>query len=127
MSGLSPICNLWTEIPGAPPISEKLIPRSLVPFRLLVGPLLASTHLAGCSSSLVVTAQPVVPPPAPDLFEDTQTELPTGSEEFKAALPQALMDQDTQTRLSWMTAPFVLGLTEWVLCNSDKFYLDSIV
>lgn len=98
-------------------------------FLLLVGLLLASMLIAGCSPSPAVTqaaqTQPAVPTTSlPSAAPPTQPSLAASSEEFKAALLQALMNQDTQTLVGWMTTPFLTG--GWLSDASDAAPEDAL-
>jgi hypothetical protein len=114
--------------------------RSFALVLLLVGLLLASTLIAGCSPTPAAN-QPTQTQPAPQPTSLpailTATPLPTqppvesnqpanlaSPEEFKAALLQALMDQDTQTLVSWMTSPFLTG--GWRADASDTAPEDAL-
>jgi hypothetical protein len=102
--------------------------RSLSLLLLLVGLLVASTLLAGCSTPPAATqpaqtlpaSQPTSPPATPLLtqppveatqppVETAPPNLPASLEDFKASLLQAIMDQDTAKLAGWMTSPFLTG------------------
>lgn len=103
--------------------------RSLALFFLIVGVLFASTLLTGCTPSPAATqpaqTQPALQPTSlPATSPPTQAGPSASPEEFKAALLRALMDQDTETLVGWMTAPFLTG--GWLADASDSSPEDAL-
>ncbi len=110
--------------------------RSLALVLLLVGLLVASTPLAGCSTPPAATQPAQTPtdpqptsPPATSLLTQPPVEtappnLSASLEDFKAALLKAIMDQDTAKLASWMTAPFLTG--GWRADGSDTSPEDAL-
>lgn len=113
VNGVSPFYSHRIDLPGDLQMSAQTSFRSIALLLLLVGLLFASALIAGCSPSPVATqaaqTQSAPQPTLPHVVEATQPNLPVSPEEFKAALLQALMDQDTQTLVGWMTIPFLTG------------------
>jgi hypothetical protein len=94
---------------------------SIARLLLLVGLLVASTLIAGCSPSPAAiqptqtqpASQPTSPPATPLLtqppVETASPNLTSSLEDFKASLLQAIMDRDTAKLAGRMTFPFLTG------------------
>ncbi len=70
------------------------------------------------------TAAPTTQPPSPTPVEPIDKGQIEDPEEFKAALLQALMDQDTEKLQGWMTIPFITG--GWRADASDSDPVDAL-
>jgi len=118
-------------------MSAQPFSRSLALVLLLVGLLFASTLIAGCSPSPAANQpaktqpapQPTSPPATPLLtqppVETAPPKLPPSLEEFKFALLQAIMDQDTAELSGYMASPFFTG--GWRADASDTSPEDALV
>src|SRR5512143_1104720 len=93
---ISPNRNYWAEIPGGPLMLTQPLSRSYALILLLVGLLVASTILAGCSTLLAAgqpaqtptAPQPTSPPATQPSVETAPPNLPASLEDFKASLLQ---------------------------------------